>query len=508
MAETIGDRAALIAGRNCWTTTIADQATIIVDAADYFRLARNAMLKAERRIMLIGWDFDARIEVEAMPGDNGPPGLGDFMSWLVQRNPRLEVYLLRWDFGAFKTIFHFKTMRLLVRWLFTRRMHPRLDARHPAGASHHQKMIVIDDHLAFVGGIDMTASRWDTREHLDDDPRRVAPGGKPTMPWHDAAWVLTGDAALRLGDLARARWAKARGEIIEAVSPQGSPWPDGLAPDLERATLAIARTLPAMPDELLTREIEQQYLDQIAGAQRYIYIESQYFACRRVAEAISKRLDELEPPEIVILQPVQADSWLQSKAMDTTRARLVEALRRHDHAGRLRFYHPYTAGGEPIYVHAKILIADDRILRIGSSNLNNRSMSLDTECDVTFDVALDGDTSRSACVRRVRDGLLAEHLGCPVETVEQTLRAHGESLIATIETLRSHPGKTLKPYETPELNEVEKWLADNEVLDPEGGDVLEPLSQRGLFRGRLGNVRESVRLRRAAYRARHIRPRH
>ena len=145
-------------------------------------------------------------------------------------------------------------------------------------------------------------------------------------------------------------------------------------------------------------------------------------------------------------------------------------------------YHPHTAGGTPIYCHAKILIADGEVLRLGSSNINNRSLRLDTECDLSIAPT---DEGQRACIVAIRDGLLAEHLGLPVEQVAAAVAEHG-SLIATIEALRVREGqgrKTLVPYEVPDLTAVETWLADNEVLDPEGPDeMFEVFSKRGLFR--------------------------
>src|SRR5690606_12822507 len=110
-------------------------------------------------------------------------------------------------------------------------------------------------------------------------------------------------------------------------------------------------------DQPPVKEIERLYLNQIAAAKRCIYAESQYFASRRIAEALAARLGDPDGPEIVIVNPQQADGWLEQQAMDTARARLFEALKARDTYNRLRLYHPFTARGEPIYVHAKILIA-------------------------------------------------------------------------------------------------------------------------------------------------------
>jgi phosphatidylserine/phosphatidylglycerophosphate/cardiolipin synthase-like enzyme len=248
-----------------------------------------------------------------------------------------------------------------------------------------------------------------------------------------------------------------------------------------------------MPKVAPIHEIEALYLDLIARAERWIYAESQYFASRTVAEAIARRLQEEDGPEIVILNPLTAEGWLEPIAMDTARARLIEAMRRHDKHGRLRLYHPRTADGTPVYVHAKVTVIDGTILRVGSSNFNNRSMRLDTECDVTIDAALPGNESTAERIAGIAHDLLAEHLGVEPQTVADRMAETG-SLIATVESLRG-PGHSLIPYEVPELDGLEEWLADNEILDPEGpAEMFAPLARRGLLR-RLGDRFNPRRLR-------------
>lgn len=471
-------------GHNCWRIETATKCAVIVDAEDYFRLARSAMMRAKRRIMLVGWDFDARINlVRGEPEDGAPATVGDLIYWLVQRNPELEVYLLRWDLGAFKSLFRGTTVFTLLKWMRHPRIHTMLDRTHPPLASHHQKIVSIDDCLAFCGGIDMTGDRWDTRAHLDDEPGRRKPNGKAYKPWHDATTALQGPAARALADHCRTRWRNAGGQELQPVQDDLECWPDGLEPQFVDCNVAISRSSPPLDSHPAVVEIEQLYLDQIGRARRFIYAESQYFASRRIAEAIARRLDEPDGPEIVIINPVTAQGWLEPIAMDSARARLFEALRRRDHATRLRMYHPVTARGEPIYVHAKILIVDDEILRVGSSNMNNRSMRLDTECDVTIDVTIAGNETAAATIAAIRNDLLGEHLGVPPETVRQSFE-RTNSLIAAIEALRGE-GRTLSPYVTPNLGDVEAWLADHEVLDPEGPDeMFESMTDRSLL-GRL-----------------------
>ncbi len=465
-------------GDEFWRVERADRLSVIIDADDYFRVARRAMMQARRRILLIGWDFDARIVLDhdAAPDE----GVGRFIYNLVERNPELEVFLLRWDLGALKSLGRGSTIFTVVKWMMHKRIHTKLDGHHPTGASHHQKIVIIDDCLAFCGGIDMTGDRWDTREHLDVQPFRRRPLGQKYKPWHDAITAIQGPPAQALSDLFRERWRAAGGkeELLPEATPSGPCWPEGLPVDFENIDVGIARTLPEMPDQAPVHESEALFLAQIAAAKDSLYIESQYFAARRIAEAIARRLDEPNGPEIVIINPVTAQGWLEPLAMDTARARLMTALRHRDTHGRLRMYHPFTKGGEAIYCHAKILIADGKILRLGSSNMNNRSLRLDTECDVSITAHDDG---QAACVAAIRDGLIAEHLGVGRTVVQETIARTG-SLIATIEELRG-TGKTLHPYEVPDLSSVEEWLADNEVLDPEGPEeMFESLSKRGLFR--------------------------
>jgi phosphatidylserine/phosphatidylglycerophosphate/cardiolipin synthase-like enzyme len=482
-SDTPPSRPSILApGSNCWAVEKATRAAVVIDADDYFAVARAAMLQAKRRIMLIGWDFDGRIVLSGTkgPGD-APAEIGEFILWLVRRNPQLEVYLLRWDLGAIRTLFRGTTIFTFFKWMAHKRIHTRLDGSHPPGASHHQKIVVIDDCFAFCGGIDMTGDRWDTRAHRDHEPQRKRPNGSAYPPWHDATTAIEGPAAARLGELARDRWRIAGGPPLAKVRDDNGCWPEGLEPQFRNVDIAISRSRPLMRDIEPIHEIEQLYLDMIAAAKRFIYAESQYFASRRIAEAIARRLDEPNGPEIVIVNPLTANGWLEPIAMDSARARLFEALHRRDRHGRLRLYHPYTAGGEPIYVHAKIMIVDEAMIRVGSSNMNNRSLRLDTECDVTIDRACPANDSCSPAIRTIRDGLIAEHLGADPADVSARIDASG-SIIATIEGLRGD-SRSLRPYEVPDLSAVEKWLADNEVLDPEGPEeMFEALGKRGLFR--------------------------
>jgi phospholipase D1/2 len=472
-------------GRNCWRIERAGRASLVVDACDYFHHARDAMMKAEQQILLIGWDFDTRIRLDHDDSEEAPAELGAFISWLAKHRPQVKVHILRWDWGATKLLARGSTVFRLVNWARTPQIKFKLDGAHPAGASHHQKIVVIDDRLAFCGGIDMTATRWDTREHLDDDKRRKRPTtGRHYQPWHDATMAVDGAAAKALGDLSRERWKTAGGDPIEAPGADGDPWPEGLEPQFRDVEIAIARTRAKHEGVSEIREIEALYIDMIGRARRYAYFENQFFASRVAAEAICERLQEADGPEFVIVNPISAEGWIEEEVMDPARATLLRELWKADRHGRLRVYTPVTAGGCDIYVHSKIGIVDGELLRVGSANLNNRSMGLDSECDLLIDGGRAANAGASGQIGSILCDLLAEHLGVAADDIKSRLESTG-SLIQTIEELRGH-GRTLVPLHIEEPNALEAEIAESEALDPERpGEYFEPIARGGRFRGLL-----------------------
>ncbi|MGW5140581.1 phospholipase D-like domain-containing protein [Nocardia beijingensis] len=464
------ERQLLIPGETCWQIARADRLACIIDAADYFRYAKSAMLQARKRIVLIGWDFDTRISFE--PRDKtleGPDRLGEFLSWLPKQRPDLDIYLLKWNIGAIAAIGRGMTPIFIVNWMTDRRLHLEMDGAHPIGSAHHQKIVVIDDALAFCGGIDMTVDRWDTSDHRDDNHYRTEPNGTRYGPWHDATTAVDGAAARAIGELARARWKAATGQQLDPVDEIAgdAPWPAGLEPTMRSVEVGIARTFPELADRAEVREVEALYLAAIAGARRSLYIESQYLASRTLAEAMAARLREPNGPEIVLVLPRHADGWLEQQAMDGARRRLLRLLWEADVENRLGVYYPVTEAGAPIYVHAKVLVMDDRLLRVGSSNLNNRSMGFDTECDLAVEVTpatADGDLLRDT-ILGIRRQLICEHLDAEIADFDAAF-AETSSLLRTVETLRGN-GRTLVRFEPATVEGEDSPLAENELMDPE-----------------------------------------
>ena len=456
-------------GRNCWRVETADRLSVIIDGQAYFRALREALLKAQRMVMMIGWDFD--FEIEMLPGESDGDGLapdgfpnriGLFLDAIVDRCPGLNIYLLKWSGGALIAPGGILPA-LQVKLMSPDQIHLAFDGRHPLGACHHQKIVVIDDSLAFCGGIDMTDGRWDDRDHLDDNPLRCLKNGDDAQPWHDASTVFSGPAAAALSELARARWERAHDAAVEEdFSPGADLWPDSIDTVFRDIPLAIARTAPPEADKPGIHEIEDLYLDAIKGAKHCIYIESQYFCADSVTRAIARRLARPDCPEIVVINPHAAQGALEDQAMHVTRSRMIRQLQARDPHRRFRILYPVTESGQPIYVHAKIMIVDDVLLRIGSSNIDRRSMGFDTVCDVAI-TATDDGTRR--LIGHIRTTLLAEHLGRSKDRVVQEIERQG-GLLGALDTLCRPQGRSLRPLRPRRETWLGGILADTRFFDP------------------------------------------
>jgi phospholipase D1/2 len=461
-------------GYNCWAIARAERAAFIVDAKDYFEAFHRAALRAQRSIIILGWDFNSqtRLHFDPVPKGGPPALLGDFLNYLTRRRRRLHVHVLNWDypmvFGAdreFPPIYGFG-------WTPTRRVHLRYDDTHPVAASQHQKIVVIDDEVAFVGGIDLTVRRWDCCEHEPEDPRRTA-SDQPYPPFHDTMMAVDGDAARRLAELAYERWRLATGHRLKPPRCDSDPWPPGLEPDITDIDVGIARTLPARGDLPAVREVERLYLDMIAAARRTIYIENQYFTAPRMAAALEKRLAERDGPEVVLVLRLLSHGWLEEATMHVLRTRIIRRLRQMDRFGRFRVYYPHLPGladGTCIDVHSKLMIVDDDLLRIGSANLSNRSMAMDSECDLVIESR--GQARVQKAIRGFRERLLAEHLHTQPARVREEVEKAG-SVNGAIAAFSSEP-RTLRQFD-----DLPEWpepiLSVAAVADPEEPIALETL---------------------------------
>lgn len=454
-------------GRNCFDVVRAERVSVLIDGEDYFRHLESSLRQARRSIIIIGWDFDGRIRLRPQADERESPPLGPLLHALVEANPELSVHILIWSVAVLHGPSAIGPALFGSDWQHHPRIHLKFDTHHPFYGSHHQKIVCIDGALAFIGGMDLTVRRWDTPEHLAEDPRRIDCDGEPYPPVHDIQMAFDGRAAAAICAMAAERWRSATGEepgpAMEHCDRPGGPWPADLLPDFRDAPIAIARTEPAYGGRREIRESSTQALDMISAAERSIYIEAQYLTAKTVGAALSRRLKEPDGPDIVVVMTLESHGLLEHLVMSENRDRLLRRLARADRYGRLRTLYPVVPGasGETeVLVHAKLIIVDDRMVRIGSSNLNNRSIGLDTECDAAIEA-----TSPEDCrtIAGIRNRLLAEHLDCSAEEVDAATRAAG--LAAAIDRLNHRP-RGLRPFDVGESRGPFRWLPGTRYLDP------------------------------------------
>ncbi len=451
-------------GRNCWRRPRADRLAFLIDGEAYFSAVAAAMERAEHSILILGWDIASRVWLRRDGTRHSQPDeLGPLLHEVLSRRKKLRVHILSWDFAMIYVLEREFLPIFKLPWRTHRRLRFLLDGNHPSGGSHHQKIVVVDDSVAFSGGFDLTNHRWDTPEHKTGEPRRVNPGGIQYEPFHDVQVAVSGEAAAALGDLARERWRRATGTSISPPPSNSDSWPRHLSPDLEDVRVAIARTEPEWKGQPGVREVENLFLDMIAAARSSIYIENQYFTSARICQALIERLLTPEGPEIIMVVARENSGWLEKNSMGIIRSQLLQKLKRADQFGRLFVYNPSLPGGERMEVHSKIMVVDDAVARVGSANLSNRSMRLDTECDIMIESA--GEERVSRGVAGFRDRLLGEHLGISPERVQDAIRREGSPARA-VEALGGG-NRTLAPMEVSMEPLAENICLDAEFCDPE-----------------------------------------
>jgi phosphatidylserine/phosphatidylglycerophosphate/cardiolipin synthase-like enzyme/uncharacterized membrane protein YdjX (TVP38/TMEM64 family) len=454
-------------GRNCYRVAHADRVSLIIDGEAYFQAFVHAALLATKSLVIVGWDFHSRTQLHH--GIDGLPDmLGDFLNFLAKRRRGLDIRILTWDYPVLFSKGRELSPIYGFGWRPHRRVRLRYDDHYPVGASQHQKLVLIDGALAFCGGLDLTRSRWDTREHTATDQRRINEGDEERYaPFHDTVMAMDGGAARVLDEIVRDRWFRATGHPLKRTVVKGAdPWPAVLPVSLADVDVALARTRAAFNDDPQICEVQALYLDMIARAKRTIYIENQYFTSNALGEALAARLAEDDGPEVIAVLRLSTQGWLEAPTMGTLRTVLLKKLREADRHGRFHAYFPHIPGlpdGQCCDLHSKLMIVDDEVVRIGSANFSNRSMGLDTECDAAIEAR--GDERIARTIRGFRNELLAEHMDRSPQEVEAATNEAGGSVHRAIETL-STDERSLRKYER--LDEVPEALVTvASVVDPE-----------------------------------------
>ncbi len=457
-------------GKNVWKIERASRVAPLIDAAEFFRAVRESLLRAQHSVFLLGWDFHSRMRLvgeSGEPEDRYPAELAPLLSAIIDERPQLHVYLLLWDFAVLYAGEREWLPQWRLDWATPERLHFSLDRAVPTGASQHQKLVVVDDRVAFSGGLDLTIRRWDTPDHALRNVLRADPAGESYPPFHDVQVVVDGEAAAAVGRIARNRWQIVTGEEVAAPETriEVDPWPLSVEPAFENVDVGIARTRPVFGDQKERREVEQLFIDSIASAERFIYVENQFLTSAKIAECLCAALKRNPRLEAIFVGPHGTESWIEVHTMRYGRIRFAQAFCDAGVNEQIRMLCPVIPDGDGcVYplIHSKVTVVDDRLLRIGSANLNNRSMGTDTECDLVIEA--DSPKVRKQ-IAAVRDRLIAEHCKCPVEEFTAAVEETG-SLISAIEQCKGG-GAGLQPIDdgTAEPGEYEIYLGA--LADPE-----------------------------------------
>jgi phospholipase D1/2 len=469
--------------RNAFATVQADQSALLIDACVYYQTVYRALEEAQHYAVLSGWQFDTGVPL--LRGKDAeratrPVTLLKFLHALCEERPELTIYILAWDFS----VAYLSEREWMQGLKFTYSTNPRVrfewDEHPVAGASHHQKFVVVDGAVGFLGGIDICDARWDECDHREHNPQRVNLAGEPCKPYHDVQAALTGAAVRPLVDVFVDRWQRVTGDRLNLglASPERQSRFDLSRLSNEQAQpvscklAAFSRTHQderAEPAEV--SEIRDLLSDALKAAEHLIYAETQYFTSRSIAAVLLERMrDESLPKlDIVLCMPHGADSPKEKLALGDTQEAILYALsetaRQTGHELRLLYSATCTKDGceVPTFIHAKLLIVDDQLLMVGSPNLTERSMGLDTEIAVTwYEDGEDQDQDASNCVREIRTRLLAEHAGVDAKEfeLESGLCAKIDELIASGHSrLRHRPIQSFGP--------LGPWMA--EIFDPADG---------------------------------------
>jgi phosphatidylserine/phosphatidylglycerophosphate/cardiolipin synthase-like enzyme len=359
-----------------------------------------------------------------------------------------------------------------------------VDARFPRFGSHHQKTAIVihqGQPIAYCGGIDLASDRWDTRRH-DNDPRRTK---KDWFAWHDVHARVQGAAAIDIERNFRERWNDPTWPSIVPVPTAGSIIPRPVRPPPPITNpLPGARVVGSHHVQVLRNfacasnqypsfapagELSAMggYLKAITQAQRYIYIEDQYLVFDEIAHALERALTRIE--KLIIVVPKENDNpniplacnvktafnWHQENFLRILRSR---------HPNKVHVYHPVQPStGEPIYVHAKMMIIDDIYAVIGSVNMGRRSMTYDTEIAVAV---IDNDIQNGVCrfARDLRLNLWSEHLG-----VARSASSIADPIVGVTEWERQASAGTfrMRRHIVPHPQDEQAFCWDNGA-DPDG----------------------------------------
>lgn len=373
--------------------TEGNEVEVLVDGSAMLPAVADALQRAESHVHLAGWYFSP--ELDLTRGED-PLILRNLLADLADR---VEVRVLGWKGSPLRVFSPTRgdVSRMVHRLTRGTRIRATVDNCVRMTHCHHEKAIVVDDRVAFVGGIDLTLDGGDPF----DTPLHRARG---RIGWHDVAVRIEGPAVADVAEHFRLRW---RGSTGQDLPPTQRPGRRG------NVALQVVRTVP----EHVYRDLDdgefsvlESYTGALRSARKLVYLENQFLWSPEIVGILAEKLRR--PPSddfrVVVLLPARPND-----GADVSRGQIAALIEADDGDGRFLAATVYARHGrlrDLVYVHAKVGIVDDTWLTIGSANLNEHSLFNDSEMNV---VAMDPDLAR-----RTRLQLWSEHLEADAEEID------------------------------------------------------------------------------------------
>jgi phosphatidylserine/phosphatidylglycerophosphate/cardiolipin synthase-like enzyme len=366
---------------------------VLIDGEQALPAMVDAIKGARSHVYIAGWHSSPEFKPTR---ESGALSLRDLLAEVSERVP---VRVLLWagpPVPAFQPT-RDRTRKACEEFMRDSQVRCVLDSRERTLHCHHEKLVIVDDEIAFVGGMDFTAMEGDRH----DSPKHPA---DRAIGWHDLTMKAHGPVVADVSTHFTRRWAEVAGEELPAVKTPGQAGDE---------TVQFIRTVPERTYEFAPSgefTILDAYMRALRSAEHLVYLENQFFWSPEIAETL---IDKLTSPPSEQFRIVLVLPRKPSNGADTTRGQLGRLLDADNGAGRLLAVTLTSHDGDnavPVYVHAKLGIVDDKWLTVGSANLNEHSLFNDTEANLVV--------TDSALIKQTRLRLWAEHLQRPVSEVD------------------------------------------------------------------------------------------
>ena len=388
--------------------------------------------------MLAGWEAEAQLGLKHL-NPLYPDDLRIYFKNLARKTRGLKIHVSAWKPALYlKFDREFFAPSKWKRFAGAQVFYSQERAPY-AFASCHEKVVLLDDNCCFTGGIDISKDRWDTRAHSLKKTGRRNSDGEGYRPTHDLQAVISGEAAKCLKEFVGPRFPS----VSQAVRTKSKSllWPASVPAQAVNLEVAFSRTEPKKK----VFEILRFYLDAIASAKHHIFIENQYFTHPKIVEALVSKLEAEKGPEILLNFPLSYPGFFERAVYGNLRRKALKRLLKADKQGRLKIVHPARSGENKknfVIVHSKFMAVDNRLLTLGSANLNKRSMKTDREINICLESRPGNECS--SFIRSSVAEIIAEHLEATKEEFEKEWE-DAKSLIGAIENFSTSPRRTLLP---------------------------------------------------------------